>query len=212
MRIRGHGYYATLTLAGGHSLLPSGHASSHPRSRSQPGHPAESDSPRNIDEAIDYAVSHDPEFHQFMLYTPLPGTPLHAEHLAKGTLKADDECSPADTPPADTHGQFRFNFRHPHIREGEETEFLLRAFDRDFEAWPPASRAPWPAPSVWPPCIARHGASGRERVTNRPPSTRPTGRSKAPLEAGPRPAGGSRSLSPPRRVSRSSSGPSRAGG
>ena len=85
-------------------------------------------SPRNIDEAIDYAVAHDTEFHQFMLYTPLPGTPLHAEHLAKGTLLADDEC-----PPADSHGQSRFNFRHPLIREGQETGFLHRAFHRDFE-------------------------------------------------------------------------------
>lgn len=84
--------------------------------------------PENIDEAIDHAVSHDTEFHQFMLYTPLPGTPLHAEHLAQGTLLDDEEC-----PPADTHGQHRFNFRHPHIRDGQETEFLLRAFGRDFE-------------------------------------------------------------------------------
>jgi hypothetical protein len=84
--------------------------------------------PENIDEVIDHAVGHDTEFHQFMLYTPLPGTALHAEHLAGGTLMSDEEC-----PPADTHGQLRFNFRHPHIRNGEETEFLLRAFGRDFE-------------------------------------------------------------------------------
>jgi hypothetical protein len=63
-----------------------------------------------------------------MLYTPVPGTPLHAEHRAAGTLLDETDC-----PPADAHGQFRFNFRHPHIRGGEETEFLLRAFRRDFE-------------------------------------------------------------------------------
>ena len=84
--------------------------------------------PGNIEGAIDHAVAHDTEFHQFMLYTPIPGTPLHAEHLAKGTLLDEKEC-----PPADAHGQLRFNFRHPHIRAGEETEFLLRAFRRDFE-------------------------------------------------------------------------------
>ena len=84
--------------------------------------------PENIDEAIDHAVAHDTEFHQFMLYTPVPGTPLHAEHQARGTLLAEDEC-----PDADAHGQSRFNFRHPHIRPGEETELLLRAFGRDFE-------------------------------------------------------------------------------
>jgi hypothetical protein len=84
--------------------------------------------PDNIDEAIEHAVSHDTEFHQFMLYTPLPGTPLHAEHVEQGTLLGEDEC-----PPSDTHGQLRFNFRHPHIRDGQETGFLLRAFGRDFE-------------------------------------------------------------------------------
>jgi radical SAM superfamily enzyme YgiQ (UPF0313 family) len=84
--------------------------------------------PDNIDEAISHAVDHDTEFHQFMLYTPLPGTPLHAEHAASGTLLDDDEV-----PAADVHGQLRFNFRHPRIPEGEETEYLLRAFRRDFE-------------------------------------------------------------------------------
>jgi len=82
-----------------------------------------------IDAAIDHAVAHDTEFHQFMLYTPVPGTPLHAEHAAKGTLLPAEDC-----PDADAHGQLRFNYRHPRIRHGEETEYLLRAFRRDFEA------------------------------------------------------------------------------
>jgi radical SAM superfamily enzyme YgiQ (UPF0313 family) len=85
--------------------------------------------PEGIDEAIEHAVAHDTEFHQFMLYTPLPGTPLHLEHQAAGTLLSEEECDPADV-----HGQLRFNFRHPWIRDGQETEFLLRAFRRDFEA------------------------------------------------------------------------------
>ena len=63
-----------------------------------------------------------------MLYTPMPGTPLHAEHRANGTLLSHEEC-----PDADTHGQLRFNYRHPRIKNGEETEYLLRAFRRDFE-------------------------------------------------------------------------------
>jgi radical SAM superfamily enzyme YgiQ (UPF0313 family) len=82
----------------------------------------------NIDAAIDHAVAHDTEFHQFMLYTPVAGTPLYAEHRANGTLLSTSEC-----PDADTHGQLRFNYRHPRIRNGEETEYLLRAFRRDFE-------------------------------------------------------------------------------
>jgi radical SAM superfamily enzyme YgiQ (UPF0313 family) len=84
--------------------------------------------PATIDDAIEHAVAHDTEFHQFMLYTPVPGTPLYAEQLAKGTLLDEADC-----PPADAHGQLRFNFRHPHIRDGQETEFLLRAFRRDYE-------------------------------------------------------------------------------
>jgi radical SAM superfamily enzyme YgiQ (UPF0313 family) len=84
--------------------------------------------PDNIDEAIDHAVAHDTEFHQFMLYTPVPGTALHREHLANGTLLSEDEC-----PEADVHGQLRFNFRHPHIPAGQEAAFLLRGFHRDFE-------------------------------------------------------------------------------
>lgn len=88
----------------------------------------EEHTPENIGAAIDHAIAHDTEFHQFMLYTAVPGTPLHAEHRAQGTLLASEEC---DT--ADIHGQFKFNFLHPHIRDGQENGFLLRAFQRDFE-------------------------------------------------------------------------------
>jgi radical SAM superfamily enzyme YgiQ (UPF0313 family) len=82
--------------------------------------------PENIDRAIDHAVAHDTDFHQFMLYTPVPGTPLHARHAAAGTLLAE-------TDDADVHGQLRFNFRHPHIPAGAETGMLVRAFRRDLE-------------------------------------------------------------------------------
>lgn len=81
-----------------------------------------------VDAAIEHAVAHDTEFHQFMLYTPVPGTPLYAEHREKGTLLSDEEC-----PPEDAHGQQRFKHRHPHLPPGVETELLLRAFQRDFE-------------------------------------------------------------------------------
>ena len=78
--------------------------------------------------AIEHAVSHDTDFHQFMLYTPLPGTPLHAELSAQGRMKDESECELADI-----HGQSLFNYRHPHIRDGLETELIVRAFHRDFE-------------------------------------------------------------------------------
>jgi radical SAM superfamily enzyme YgiQ (UPF0313 family) len=88
----------------------------------------EEHTPENIDRAIEYAVDHDTEFHQFMLYTAVAGTPLHAEQQAAGTLLDQEQIAHADT-----HGQFRFNFKHPHITGGMENEFLLRAFRRDFE-------------------------------------------------------------------------------
>jgi radical SAM superfamily enzyme YgiQ (UPF0313 family) len=88
----------------------------------------EEHTPENIDKAIEYAVDHDTEFHQFMLYTAVPGTPLHAERQAAGDLLGQDQIAIADT-----HGQFRFNFKHLHITGGRENTFLLRAFQRDFE-------------------------------------------------------------------------------
>lgn len=87
----------------------------------------EEHTPETIDAAIDWAVSHDTDFHQFMLYTALPGTPLYRMHQSNGTLLSESAI-----PYADVHGQFRFNHRHSHIPEGQETGFLLRGFQRDF--------------------------------------------------------------------------------
>ncbi|MHC4178671.1 MAG: B12-binding domain-containing radical SAM protein, partial [Planctomycetota bacterium] len=70
----------------------------------------ENHTPENIDQVIDYAVRHNADFHQFMLYTALPGTPLYAELDGKGTLLSEAGC-----PTPDTHGQYKFNYRHPHI-------------------------------------------------------------------------------------------------
>jgi radical SAM superfamily enzyme YgiQ (UPF0313 family) len=88
----------------------------------------EEHTPENLDEAIEYSVSHGTDFHQFMLYTPAPGTPLYAEHLANQTLKDPNEYLEADI-----HGQLIFRHKHPHIPKGQETDFILKAFRRDFE-------------------------------------------------------------------------------
>jgi hypothetical protein len=88
----------------------------------------EEHTPENIDAAIEHAARHDTDFHQFMLYTPVPGTPLHAELTAKGMMKEPGECDPGDI-----HGQLIFNYRHPHIPAGMEGELMVRAFDRDFQ-------------------------------------------------------------------------------
>ncbi len=106
----------------------------------------------NIDEAIDYAVEHDTEFHQFMLYTPIPGTPLYAEHQAAGTMLPKEEYVEADI-----HGQLKFNFRHPHIPRGAEGQLMIRAFNRDFEV---------NGPSVV--RIARTVLNGWKRYKNHP--------------------------------------------
>lgn len=83
--------------------------------------------PENIDAAIDYAARHNTDFHQFMLYTPVVGTPLHDELTQAGKMKDESEFHPGDI-----HGQSIFSYRHPHIQDGQETEFIARAFDHDF--------------------------------------------------------------------------------
>jgi len=86
-----------------------------------PHHTAE-----NVQGEIEYAISHETDFHQFMLYTPMPGTPLHEKSLGEGTLLTD-------VPYADIHGQFKLNFRHPKISRDESKLLLDGAFRRDYE-------------------------------------------------------------------------------
>ena len=64
----------------------------------------EDHTPENIDEVIDYAVRHNTDFHQFMLYTPIPGTPLHAELTAQGRMK-DESRVPLGRHPRPVHLQ-----------------------------------------------------------------------------------------------------------
>jgi len=112
----------------------------------------EEHTPENIDQVIKDAIDHGSDFHQFMLYTPIPGTPLYAEHEANDTLR-----SFIDVPVADTHGQLTFNYQHPHIKNGEEGKYLLQAFERDFEV---------NGPSVV--RIARTTLHGWQRYKNHP--------------------------------------------
>ncbi len=83
--------------------------------------------PESMDAVIDYAVSHDTVFHQFMLYSCVAGTPLYEKHRREGTLLPQSELSYADA-----HGQYRFNYRHRYIKDGQEEGYLLEAFRRDF--------------------------------------------------------------------------------
>ena len=82
--------------------------------------------PENIQQEVEHAVAHDTEFHQFMLYTPVPGTPLYQEMQEQGRLLEGVDL-------ADIHGQHQFNFRHAAISREDSKRFLDGAFLRDFE-------------------------------------------------------------------------------
>jgi radical SAM superfamily enzyme YgiQ (UPF0313 family) len=82
--------------------------------------------PQNISQEIEDAISHQTDFHQFMLYTPVPGTPLHREMSEQGRLLEGIDL-------ADIHGQHKFNFRHAAISRDDSKKFLDWAFRRDFE-------------------------------------------------------------------------------
>ena len=83
--------------------------------------------PDNIVEEIESAVAHQTDFHQFMLYTPVPGTPLYKEMAEQGRLLTDIDF-------ADIHGQYKFNFEHAAISREDSKRFLDWAFWRDFES------------------------------------------------------------------------------
>ncbi len=81
--------------------------------------------PENIRSEIEYAVDHRTDFHQFMLYTPVPGTPLF--------FQMQEENRMLDVDLADIHGQFKFNFKHEAISRDDSQRFLDWAFKFDFE-------------------------------------------------------------------------------
>ena len=128
--------------------------------------------PENIEGVIDYAVRHDADFHQFMLYSPSPGTPFYHELADRGRLKDEEEF-----PWADWHGQLAFSWRHPHIKDGQETEFIVRAFSRDFEVnGPSVLRAMRTMLSGWKRYKDHPEPRIRRRFTREVKSLRKTGR------------------------------------
>jgi hypothetical protein len=82
--------------------------------------------PGNIAGEIEQAVAHDTDFHQFMLFTPLPGTPLYQRMESEGRLLSEMDL-------ADIHGQYQFNFQHKAITPAESKSWLDWAFQLDFE-------------------------------------------------------------------------------
>jgi radical SAM superfamily enzyme YgiQ (UPF0313 family) len=82
--------------------------------------------PENIEQEIEHAVSHCTDFHQFMLYTPVPGTPLYEQVSREGRMLNGVDL-------ADIHGQFKFNFQHAAISREQSKQFLDWAFKFDFD-------------------------------------------------------------------------------
>ena len=69
--------------------------------------------PENLPDEIEHAVAHETDFHQFMLYTPVPGTPLYHDVAQQGRL--------IDVNLADIHGQYKFNFQHSAISRDQSS-------------------------------------------------------------------------------------------
>jgi len=80
----------------------------------------------NIRQEIEFAVAHGTDFHQFMLYTPVPGTPLFQQMQEEGRMIDGIDL-------ADIHGQFKFNFEHAAISRDDSKRLLDWAFRFDFE-------------------------------------------------------------------------------
>jgi hypothetical protein len=95
-------------------------------------HPLEHRTPENIDAEIESAVGDQTDFHQFMIYTPIPGTPLYQEMAEPGRLLLDID-------PADIHAQFKVNCSGTgQFRVIDSKRFLDWAFWRDFQSNAPS--------------------------------------------------------------------------
>jgi radical SAM superfamily enzyme YgiQ (UPF0313 family) len=92
--------------------------------------------PENIRAEIEHAVAHETDFHQFMLYTPVPGTPLYQEMQEQNRMLSGVDL-------ADIHGQDKFNFQHAAISREQSKQFLDWAFRRDFERNGPSLFRVW---------------------------------------------------------------------
>ena len=81
--------------------------------------------PKSIWEDIDYAVSLEPDYLQFMQLGPMPGTALHDAYLRAGKMLED-------VPYSERHGQDQIWFRHPEFTRASSRAFLKAAFQRDY--------------------------------------------------------------------------------
>jgi radical SAM superfamily enzyme YgiQ (UPF0313 family) len=80
----------------------------------------------SIWEDVDFAISLQPDYLQFMQLGPMPGTALHDAYLQSGKLLDH-------VPYQEHHGQDQIWFRHPQFTREESRDFLKSAFERDYE-------------------------------------------------------------------------------
>ncbi len=81
--------------------------------------------PQSIWEDIDFAVSLEPDYLQFMQLGPMPGTALHDAYLREGKILTN-------VPYSEQHGQDKIWFRHPEFAREESRGLLKAAFERDY--------------------------------------------------------------------------------
>ncbi|MDQ7825556.1 MAG: hypothetical protein RDV48_22340 [Candidatus Eremiobacteraeota bacterium] len=77
--------------------------------------------PQALNEDVDYLISLAPTFNQFMLYTPLPGTPLYERYKKEGRI--------LDLPWARFNG-FEFTIKHPHFSPEEMEKMQVAAYEK----------------------------------------------------------------------------------
>jgi len=80
----------------------------------------------SIWEDVDYAISLQPDYLQFMQLGPMPGTALHDAYLQSGKIMDH-------VPYQEHHGQDQIWFRHPQFTREESRDFLKSAFERDYQ-------------------------------------------------------------------------------
>lgn len=85
--------------------------------------------PDNIYDDIDYLISLEPTFNQYMMYTPLPGTPLYEKYKAENRI--------IDLPWSRFNG-FEFTIMHPHFSPGEMKKTQEEAYKRASRALGPS--------------------------------------------------------------------------
>jgi hypothetical protein len=80
-----------------------------------------------IVEDIEWAIGLEADLLQFMQFSPMPGTRLHAEYEAKGKIQHD-------YPWPRRHGQDTIWFDHPHFTAQESSDYLRQAFEKKYQA------------------------------------------------------------------------------